>query len=118
MPTITENRANHPEWYVDPAQVSPEAMTYLAWLSEQPNSVGPGTIGDAWEQGGTGPFYKPHVVSAQAAIDKQNRVVRECHAMGQEAPSAPWERWAPGVKATPATTGVSASEGGAAFGGS
>lgn len=118
MPTIAENQVAHPEWFVNPDTLAPEVLQFLRWQGEQPNPVGPGTMADAWAQGGTGPFYKPHVTSAQSAIDRQNRIVRECHAMGQEAPSAPWERWAPGVKATPATTGVEASEGGAAFGGS
>ena len=71
MPTIAENQINHPEWFViDPDRLPAEVVQFLTWQAAQPNPVGPGTIGDAWEQGGTGAYYLAHVATAKATIGR------------------------------------------------
>ena len=78
------------EMFIDPATLSPEVIQFLTWQAAQPNSVGPGTIGDAWAQGGTGPFYAPHVATAQETLQHHILAVAECIATGVEPPVAPW----------------------------
>ena len=116
MPTIAENKAAHPEWFVAPEALDADVLQYLAWQGEQPNPVGPGTIADAWAEGGTGPFYAPHALAARQALDHYAEGVAECQATGQTPQAAPWANWIPG--SAPQTTGVAASEGGPVFGGS
>lgn len=72
MPTTSENQVAHPERFVNPDTLAPEVLQFLRWQGEQPNPVGPGTIADAWEQGGTGPFYVAHVATARAVIARYN----------------------------------------------
>ena len=70
MPTTAENQVAHPEWFVNPDTLAPEVLQFLNWQGAQPNPVGPGTMDDAWDQGGTGPFYVAHVATAKATIGR------------------------------------------------
>lgn len=67
MSTITQNQADHPEWFVDPATLSDEVKAVLVWKANQPY-IGGGTIGAAWEAAGTGMYYFAHVKDAQQQV--------------------------------------------------
>lgn len=90
MPSIAENKKAHPEWYVDPKTLTAEEKRFLSWQALQFNTVGPGTINDAWTQAGTGPHYFSHVAAARAQIElwsSRNVVLKEA---GRDVMRAPW----------------------------
>lgn len=89
--TIAENMKLHPEWFVDPTTVTAGVQRFLDWQAKQPNPVGPGTIGDAWAQGGTGMYYHTHVAAAQEALAQHAAWNAQRMAGGHVAEAAPWE---------------------------
>ena len=116
MPTIAENQAAHPNWFVDPETLTPVVKQFLGWQAEQPGQFA-ATVGDEWALAGTGPLYALNVAQARNALDQRYRGVEACRITCQEPPAAPWETWTPGIATEPTTTGIAASEGGAVFGG-
>jgi len=81
MKTLVQtNMAAHPAWYVNPKSLTAEEKRFLAWQALQPNIVGPGTIGEAWEASGTGPYYFSHVSAAREQIAlyaSRNQILKE-----------------------------------------
>lgn len=116
MPTIAENRASHPEWFVDPASVTGDVRAILEWKAKQPfglsMSGGTGTIGDAWETAGTGMFYAAHVRDATEQLADFHKLNARLQADGI-APNAPF--W---LAPTPAAVAPVKGDGSAVFGGS
>lgn len=105
MPTIAENRASHPEWYVDPSSVSGDVAAVLAWKAKQPWMAG-GTIGEAWEKAGTGMYYLAHVKDAQQQVSDYYALADRQRADGIT-PDAPFWTDAPKVEKPAASFGGS-----------
>ena len=118
MPTIQENQARRPEWFINDGDLPADVRAFLTWQSAQPNPHGPGTIGEAWEAAGTGPLYRAHVDRATAELQRHAADCEVARVSGLPLPVAPWAEAAPATPAAPRTTGAKASKGGAAFGGS
>lgn len=93
---IERNQRTRPEWYVSPESIEPEVAQYLAWQSAQPNPIGPGTIADAWEQGGTGPLYHAHVTQAREQVALWHSRADLQQAAGNPFDPAPWATPQPG----------------------
>ena len=87
MPTIAENQAAHPEWFTDPSSVSGDVAAVLAWKAKQPWMAG-GTIGEAWDRAGTGPYYLANVKMAQQNVDDFYKLneMRKADGIAPEAP--------------------------------
>lgn len=118
MPTIAENQARRPEWFITDADLHPDVRSFLTWQAQQPNPHGPGTIGEAWEAAGTGPLYRQNVDRATAELQRHAADCEVARVSCLPLPAAPWAESAPATPAAPRTTGAKAAKGGAAFGGS
>ena len=113
MSALAANHSSNPDWFIPEANIPADVKQFLAWQATQPG-VFSATIADDWEAGGTGPTYFKNVELAQHALAQRAAAVAECKETGETPQDAPWESF--GV--VQPTTGVEASEGGAAFGGS
>ena len=110
MSKIEENKLAHPEWYVDPSSVSGDVAAVLSWKAKQPFGLslsgGAGTIGDAWEQAGTGMYYFAHVKDAQQQVSDYYALADRQRADGIT-PDAPFWTDAPKAEKPAASFGGS-----------
>ena len=97
MPTIQENQARRPEWFIADADLPADARIFT-WQAQQPNPNGPGTIGEAWDATRNWP-----AVPCQRG-PRHRRVAAPCRRLRsgpRQRPAAARSPWAEAAPATP-----------------